>query len=69
MKILIRLTCQETIRIKVILRQTMDWIYLLNGKSIFSGYFPGFLTFEFVSELMQRKMILNLVGSRKMAVG
>lgn len=40
MKILILLTCQETIRIKVILRQLMDWIYLSDGKSIL--YFPRF---------------------------
>ena len=40
MKILILLTCQETIRIKVILRQPMDWIYLSDGKSIL--YFPRF---------------------------
>ena len=34
MKILILLTCQETIRIKVILRQLMDWIYLSDGNSL-----------------------------------
>ena len=51
MKILILLTCQETIRIKVILRQLMDWIYLSDGNTFYifpeSAEFPVTCCFWF----------------------